>query len=446
MPAEKTPRTEVYQLDLDGKAYQAAMALNKVINEAYAKNPTSLDRKTLFAELQAQHPDLLQATGLLSPSTQVMTYNDGQPRTHLTYATIYPSYKSADDKKPDLYMYITAGYKGDHFTPDGATKLDEKQAERVGMLLFAGGWLETAPIFRLPDVGIATPADFDVKVHNSFDRSLKENRTTATFIAEGRSLELIEDFRQRKGQQTDACAAVREWLTEIVLSSYKTTDLSATQGEIYVNVGYSAEASSGKKTGFSLSVRKTGNLSLMDGGQPLELSSNAHFLVKEKGGGEYWVTPNKKTKEGKALKQLFDAVPLAPGLADYAELRGNFPIQQDGTDKLLGINGVVPRLHSLMGKTILVYNRDIDTKTYDAATDGQSLVIPAFCPPDARPLDTALFLWLSKDDEDRNVGISPPPMPDALKKPFAELFGETAEAPARPATLPASRKPPALKS
>ncbi len=115
------------------------------------------------------------------------------------------------------------------------------------------------------------------------------------------------------------------------------------------------------------------------------------------------VAPNRLTPQGRVLSNLFDAVPPVPSLTDYPELHGVFTLSQNNIDKAIGIDGVIPRVRDLGGRTLLIYQRDLKDKS-------------AYCPPGAVKMDERVYVWLDQDERDKTQGVAPPPVPPALVK------------------------------
>ena len=159
------------------------------------------------------------------------------------------------------------------------------------------------------------------------------------------------------------------------------------------------------KTEILLSVRMEGKNNIWNVGKTVPLLPNPAFNTVASHGGEYTLVARDDTPEGRHLKQLMDAIPLTPSLADYPVLLGNFHFKQDNIEAALGINGVVPQARDLAGKTILIYNTDDSVKS-------------DFTPKGATPLPTAAYQWLQSDEGDRNTGATPPPMPAEIAALF----------------------------
>lgn len=387
-----------------------AQALLVVVGEEFADNPpitgTVDDVSAAYARIEARlvsdNPDILEATGLGSPVVQVVTFAEGLPRAYLEWPDIYVA--DLGDGREKLYMYSPVAYNGEHFVPEGARELEQPEADQVGQFLFAGGWNTPASVFFKARRGTETPGDFDPERHSHREEFSQPGRVHKSFLALGRSLELLDDYRFRKAQWEEACQTLNDEISRIVaveLAEMLVPQLAA--GDSYRAQGsWRYGGNLGERTKFLMSARAEGNINFLDAGKSLKIEDNVWFTATPSFGGDYIVEPNTETEEGRELQRLFEAVPPVPSLGDYPELRAAYRLTEGEFDHLTGTSNTVPSLHQIGDRQVLLYEADADDETL-------------FCPPDAELIDTALYIWLVKDGEDRRMGILPPPFPPALK-------------------------------
>lgn len=353
--------------------------------------------KGLLARLENEAPEVLELTGLKNPSVQVFKGPQTYPRAYVEYPQIF----SSPEKEPKYFMYAPADYKGAHFTPPDAMRLNDKEEQRVGNLLFAGGWLGNAPIVSVKKSGVATPADYIAPSESELRKAFSYMpNDRVCFLAAGRSLEIVEDYRARTKEWeqkiNDACRAI-EFET---LKTKPAVLLGLPAGEdVRISATYSYSSGGGDKVTLLLSIRREGKNSMWDAGKTVDAVPSPAYDLSNRDGGEYIVTARTDTPEGRDLAALIDAIPLTPGLRDYPELNANFDVKLDQIGRMLGVNGTVPQAVETGGRTVLVYSASPDEKT------------TGFCPPGAKPFPAEAYEWLRFDEGDRNMGITPPPMP-----------------------------------
>ncbi len=356
--------------------------------------------KGLLARLEKESPDVLTLTGLNSPAVQVFQGPQTLPRAYVEFPKIFSSPK----KTPEYFMYAPVDYKGRYFVPADAVLLTDKEEQIINNRLFAGGWLGNAPIVSVKKPGVATPADYvapsAVKLRKAFSYAQNDR---VIYLAAGRSLEIVEDYRARtqdwESKIKAACRAIeaeaKKTKTDILLG------LPAGE-DVRISATYSYSSGGGDKATLLLSIRREGKNSIWDAGQTVDaLPSPAFHLSNREGGGDI-VTVRTDTPEGKQLAALIDAIPLTPGLRDYPELFANFDIKHDQVSRTLGVNGVVPQAVEVDRRTVLVYSASPKNKENK------------FCPPGAKSFPAEAYEWLRSDEGDRNMGITPPPMPKEI--------------------------------
>lgn len=409
--AQKRNGTVVYALA--GRALEAAIRLDQEVRRELETVPVlqsgnmkeigdswNAMYKSLLARLEQEAPDVLQLTGLTSPATQVFQGVQSLPRAYNEYPQIFTS----PEKKPMFFMYSPVDYNGKHFVPEDSIPLNDKQRAKIDDLLFAGGWLGNAPIVNIQKEGTATPADYKPPRKSELRKAfayLPNDRVC--FLAAGRSLELVQDYRARTDEWKARIDDARSAIEAEVLSKKDSILANLPLGEdVRVSLSYSYSSGGGDKVSLLLSVRRAGNGDIWNAGKTVEPPETDAFKMRKREGGEYVVTPRRDTPEGKKIAKLIDAIPLTPGLRDYPELFANYDIKKDDIGQFLGINGTVPQVVDVEGHTILLYNSAPKDKKKD------------FCPPGAKPFPTEAYQWLDSDKGDRNMGVKLPPMPDSV--------------------------------
>ncbi|HYD18674.1 MAG TPA: hypothetical protein VEF76_09360 [Patescibacteria group bacterium] len=353
----------------------------------------------LLTRLKTDAPDILALTGLDAPAIQVAHGKDTWPRAYEHFPQIF----SSPEQNPRYFMYAPVDYKGGHFAPVDAIELDDKTADRVGDLLFAGGWLGNAPLVNKEKTGVALPPDYNPGANPGLQEDLQNPHTRRVFVAGGESLAAVEDFRRREREFSAAASAVRDEVERLAsLEIPKLKEKLPAGEELRASVSY-RYGGHVETVEMLLSIRMEGKVNFMDGGKALRLADTAAYTLHKSHGNEYTVLPRRDTEAGRNLAALMDAVPKHPSLADYPVLRGNFKHTPGQFDAALGINGTVPQARDLGGRTLLIYNTDIDAGS-------------TFAPPGAKHVPVGVFNWLQSDEQDRNMGITPPPMPPEIAR------------------------------
>lgn len=369
--------------------------------------------KGLIERLSHEAPEVLALTGLTSPAVQVFQGTQTLPRAYKEFPQIFTS----PEKKPVYFMYAPVDYKGEHFVPADSLALGEKQRARVDDLLFAGGWLGNAPIVSIKKEGTVTPDDYKAPSKSALRKAFAYiPNDRVCFVAAGRSLEIVEDYRARHAAWEESLKAAREAI-EAATEKLKPQILAhLPPGEdVNISVSYSYSSGGGDKATLQLSVRRAGKDNIWHAGKTVDVPESPAYKISAREYGDYIIAPRRNTEEGKQIAALIDAIPLTPGLRDYPELYANYDIKKDQIGEMLGVNGAVPHVAEIDGHTILIYN--------SAPKDKKK----PFCPPGAKPFPTEAYEWLNSDRSDRNMGITPPPMPESVAR---LLRGD--ETPAKP--------------
>lgn len=426
---QKCNGTVVYALA--GRALEAAVRLEQELRKELQTAPVmqsgnlkdigdSWDAmyKGLLARLEREAPEVLALTGLKAPAVQVFKGPQTLPRAYAEHPQIFTS----PEKKPLYFMYAPVDYKGNHFTPADSVQLNDKQTAKVDNLLFAGGWLGNAPIISVKKQGVATPADYvppsTSEVRKAFSYMPNDR---VCFLAAGRSLEIVNDYRARtKDWERKIKAACREIEAEVAKKKSEILVGLPLGEDVRISATYSYSSGGGDKATLLLSIRREGKDNIWHAGKTVDAPESAAYKLSNREGGEYIVTPRLDTPEGKKISALFDAIPLTPGLRDYPELFADYAIKKDQIGQMLGVNGTVPQVVDVGGHTVLLYNAAPKAKKN------------AFCPPGAKPFPAEAYEWLRSDEGDRNMGITPPPMPPKMADILAEVKAAGALKPPAP--------------
>ncbi|MBI1215235.1 MAG: hypothetical protein GC185_05370 [Alphaproteobacteria bacterium] len=364
--------------------------------------------KGLLARLEKEAPEVLELTGLKSSSVQVFQGPQTLPRAYAESPQIF----SSPERAPEYFMYAPVDYKGEHFVPEDGVKLSAKEERTTDNRLFAGGWLGNAPIVTVKKRGVETPADYKPPSKSALRKAFSYMpNDRVCFLAAGRSLEIVEDLKARKEDWQEKLGAACRAIEAEVLKTKPWILAELPPGEdVRVSATYSYMGGGGGKAELLLSVRREGKDDIWNAGKTVTPPPSPAFDTGERGGGDCTVLPRRDTEEGRALAALIDAIPETPGLRDYPELYADFSIEKDEIGQMLGVNGTVPQSVDVAGRTVLLYNA--------APESGKN----GFCPPGATPFPAEAYEWLRSDEGDRNMGITPPPMPKSLA---ALLDGKT---------------------
>ena len=105
---------------------------------------------------------VLGPLGALKPSIQIMK-NGSHIEAHAIWPEIFDGLTHGDDK---FYMAVPFDYRGEHFVPSGAKKMDPKDQELMEMRTGAAWGQKVACIYHRAPFMIDTPADFDEEKHD----------------------------------------------------------------------------------------------------------------------------------------------------------------------------------------------------------------------------------------------------------------------------------------
>ncbi|MGH1403458.1 MAG: hypothetical protein ACRBDL_04385 [Alphaproteobacteria bacterium] len=402
---------KIYKLDQNGASYNAVLQVHKSvigITKEFTNGAKGLSKQDLGQKitesLQSLDAGLVRKTGLSSPVIQVKdTEQQAYPRAYTHTPQVYATQING---QLDLYMYCPVGYDGTNFSPDDASLItDEGEQQKIGNMLFAGGWMDPISFYSLKPQGVDVPDNYQRP--DQFENA--PSHAKLCFIAQGRTLDMIEEYEERAMYHKQNVDCVMDEICRIV-EAHLSEGLHAQldEGEsFYINKSHSIARNKQDEIEFCISVCRGGETQMMQAGQSLTLEDNPYFCVEEKG-KDYRILPNMESKQGGKLFSLMQKIPPAPQISDYPELMADLPFTPGRFDVLLGVNGKVPRIDEFEGHKILIYNTD----TVERGD---------FNPPDSVYLPSSVYQWLNADKEDETMGIEPPPQSGALREELTTL-------------------------
>jgi len=411
---------------LQGKSLEAAKELEQFA-EAYWKaqppvvypiNMLDLQNRSraiyagMMEKLQAERPDLVKSCGLDKPVVRV---SGGQyeewPRAYAAWPEIFSTYTGP---KSEYFMYAPVGHDGSVFKPEDALELNEKQAERAGNLLWAGGWQDNAPFAHRPDEGTSVPANFDPKkAPEGYPNYFADaDNTVRVFKAGGASLAALEDLKAREQAHSAATTALFDHIKSMAPETMQLRRPDGSSGDIvnvYANLSM-REAWQGNPPEVMISVR------IEHTGEPVHVADTDGYIVTgPASGGDVRIVPNLATEAGKKFRDLLADPNIARAdVRNYPALR--YPAAKDDLngqfqEAAADDYGGLPIRRTFGSDEYLIYR--VERKDNDKSLPG---------PHGAVEVSPQAFLWLEADSTDRSRGITPPPMPpeiaaelDALK-------------------------------
>lgn len=401
------PKTLCYRLE--GESHRSATILDSIAREYFNRNLQAPNGRN-FADIQKEHeeanayilsevkaraPELFEACGFGHESICVRK----------PHGLFYRSYKQSPDifaaptEKAEYYMYVPVDYKGEHFVPKDAVLLNEKEAERAGNLLFAGGWLGNAPILSSPDAGCHKPADFDPNKHDFWEPDERSRQQEYRYFkAGGLTLELLEDFQHRQAE----VAEDRNAIIDYIKSELNYILREGVENKLDLRRNYSLGFLIGRnREDGSLEIEC--NVQQTDGGfgERIVLKDNDLFDIEPaKEGRRPTIKPHDRTKKAAKLKSMMDAIWDDPHYGDYKDLIYPEEITPvDNIDAMVGASRT-PIVKTIANVTYLLYRKNPDRPD------------PAFCPPGSEEIDPLGCLWLECDESDKKRGITSPPIED----------------------------------
>lgn len=402
------PAVDYVVYALKGRSLSAAKAYYKMQEDLYEQGITAdweektpAQRRAIRTEmsntLRQNNPNIITDLGMTERAIQVRSYYKGKPRAY----AVSPECYTDNPERDQFYIYAHVDYKGDHFVPPDAIRQNETDAKKIGAMLWAGGW--SNPITVVPQTrrGVALPADFNAKTHNTLKQShLGDNpkRPYRFFMVGGATLVTLQKMEQDKITYSERITQFFDALKSIIPALIQENALPGVTNKKDVYFNSSLATDHAGRPVPRISPRRDGT------GEILPLHSNAAFTALPTGHHDYIVVPNLASEQGRALQAAMDAIPPNPATA-------GFPVSLLNTDsvtaadKLDGAFGPLnqPLVRNFPSGTVLAYrvNRGRDNNHF----------VPAGC----TEITQAAFLWMENDQNDRTMGTLPPP--PAQKKP-----------------------------
>lgn len=400
------PAVHFVVYELQGKSLQAVKQLYTLLIQHHKANPVDWQGKNLldirnladafytnfFDTVKNKHPQIFATAGMDQKQIQIQDYKGGVPRAYTDRPAIYAS----TSHPAKIYMYCPVDYKDQHFIPEDAVRQTEAQAEKIGQLLWAGGWSDPVTIIPAKRAGTGLPADFDPAKHGALETrhlASDDNKPYRFFRAGGQSLALLDALDQAKDNYSKRVSQLFKALDALKTRLFDAGAIKGVQAasEFYFNSSLGTD-SAGRPV-LQISARREGT------GQVLNIAHNPWFKAHGKTGGEYLVAPETGNPDGLAFKAFFDAIP------DNPEQQA-FPKELLSTDKV----DPVDHLDGLFGplnKPLIRHFPDGIYLAYRLRADGSG----AFIPPGCTEISQAEFLWKDADENDRNMGTTLPPSP-----------------------------------
>ena len=419
------PRTLCFELQ--GESLKAAAALQAELARALDKDPP-LDtgsmveiqqswkdfQRRFLSRLTRDHPQLLEKIGFNHPVVHLRQDAGCYPRAYRRYPQIFVS-----QTPPGAIMFVPVGHKDDYFVPQDAGLLEGEARESACNRLFAGGWGGNAPLLSKREEGIPLPAGFasDEGLSQAFTAAC-DSRHEVAILARGESLarilrheEALRDYNRKADAVIEALRLEVEKLYPVLAPRY-----GAREG-FFINTTISSVIPDGDETPLYFSLRRDGNgiANPLVAGAPVdEIPPSPAFTLGaplSAGLKDYNVRTRSDTPEGRAFKQLLDALPKRRPTLDTAEA--------------LKVFGTVPDIQVFGPHRILRY----------VTREGG---VPAVLPQDSVLLPVAVLRWLVQDENDIKTGIKPPPIPAAVERSLRAAL--SCDSPAWPSTG-ASKRP-----
>ena len=400
---------------LQGKSLAAAKELEKFAEThwkaqppvVYPINMLDLQRRSqeiyaaMMRKLHDENPALEAATGLDKPVTKVLSGIESSPRAYVSWPEIFTT---AVGPKSEYFMYAPISHDGSHFEPEDGVALNEKQEQRAGNLLWAGGWIGNAPLAPRPDFGVPVPAGFDPATSNILQRNglSSETETVRVFKAAGASLAAVHSLQNQEAAHNEAVTRLFDHIKSMAPTTaqlYKADGSPGPVVKVYANLSLSDDGENTPRP--TISIRIDGS------GEPVGVKESEGYIVAAPAhGGDVYIVPNVNSEAGKQFAELLNHPDLRrKDVRNYPQLR--YPAAPDSVggqfqEAAKDFSGL-PLIRDFGGDHYLVYRVERDKN--DPTLPG---------PAGAIPVSPAAFHWLDADATDGMRGISPPPMPPEI--------------------------------
>ena len=387
--------SKVFEILPDGKTMEAIKAIAKTKaserhNHDLPQSGNLADiqkkyrefEKAVVEKLEQENPDSLEAIGLKTGLTRVFEKASGILRAYDVKPAIY--YDSFPDGEGGhierVFLFSPIDHKGNYFKPEASKPIEGDELEQVNSYLFAGGWSTPGCLLSEPDIGVGLPQGFDFEKDQVIGSSYKSPKT-ASYLPGGVFKEIVEEIERSDAQYRKDMDHLIEEIKRIYTQEMGDDLLAQTDGDEY---NFSTMHSlSGP---LRLEVAPKGKW-----GDTLKTPENPWFTISRGNGHYHTIVPRTDTDEGQALAKKFEALKLPKELKDYPVFAGLPPAQ----------------IREVQGLKILKFQlKDDENATYLR---------------DCMAVNEQALSWMVEDIGDRNMGVSPPPVPENLQSDYNAL-------------------------
>lgn len=372
--------------ELDGASLQAAQNLEYHVTVAVRKfqpqNSGNLAEisaswqsfyKKLMAELQDSDPDVLQQTGLTTPSYVVLEERGAEPRCYSEYPAIFTS----PEEKPRYFMYVPVAYNGKEFVPTDARLIEGPEKQSIGDLLFAGGWLGNAPLVVIERAGLVLPEDFKPTSQDKLRDSF--NAQGHSYLLSGKAIDQIKSYKKTLETHSASVNKAFDATRLLIAQIYDAQEgIEIESGDIGIMFGHHLVDLNKSISGIEINMKS---------GLP-QMPPNDYFKISIINNSHY-ITFRDDTNAGKTYREMVEVIlKPRPEIKDFIKTSGPSPI-----------------LIEQGGKYLLKYFEK-----------------PNQLPTGLKPISRELLNWIRADERDRNGGVTPPPMPQKLWQELSDNF------------------------
>tara|TARA_B100001179_G_C18593242_1_gene405749 strand:- start:1084 stop:2283 length:1200 start_codon:yes stop_codon:yes gene_type:complete len=338
--------------------------------------------KAVLEKLEQKNPESLESIGLKTGLTRVFEKASGILRAYDVKPAIYY------DRFPDgeggyatrFFLFSPVDYKGKYFVPENSKLIEGDELEQVNSYLFAGGWSSPGCLLSTPEKGVVLPEGFDGANDQVIGQSYQAPKTIS-FLPGGQFIDILDDIECSNIQYRESMNCLIDEIKKIYSEKMGDDLLAQTDGEEYsFSVMYSLSGP------VRLEISPKGKW-----GDTLNTPENPWFTISREKGHHHTIVPRTDTDEGKALAKKFEALKSPKELKDYIVFAALPPAQ----------------IREVKGLKILRFQ----------LKDGEN-------PPhlrDCKEVNEQALSWIIENINDRNIGVSPPPMPANLQNDYNAL-------------------------
>lgn len=404
---------QLFKLDHEGQSYKAARDLYLNMNgfkKEFVQSLLPEQRIDPTVDMRKQvisfNKNLIEAAGFYHPVTLIKHGPESFPRAYEYLPEIYATNDRGNEGTPDLYVLSWVGYNGDYFTPPDATLIEDAHKKDSFLFRCERGMINT--ILNTTPRGAQLPNDFS-ELSRVIPTSDLVGHRHSYFVAQGRSLEILDTIKQDAENRDQAIAKLTKAVTKIITNKLP-DQIKPQLGEgdgFRINL-----RPNGMRDQYCINIENDGATNKGDAGKALNLDENPYFHVVPQGSRAahgYVILPKNNTAEGSELQRLMDKVPYVSSLSDYPELAADYRVDAKKLDTNFNITNKFPSVRDWQGMKVLVY-------TNDHPEDHSK-----FCPPDSIELPAEVYEWLEQDDMDNDHGVSLPPQPEEIHEMIVAL-------------------------